>query len=158
MITLKKFLTWSTFTLVIVLFFSCIKAKYLTEEQELYYIVKQISSLNPEGFIVSDEDGKTMPVEGYAFYHSETQDCYDDEGLRKVLNFCVSNTEVNYIGGIKNTDNNSFQYMAISIYNTLEEAEEKAKTYGQTTIYCLQTHTIFHWDEGTGSFLPESQP
>ncbi|MDO4754746.1 MAG: hypothetical protein Q4A54_00215 [Parabacteroides sp.] len=157
MITLKQTLTWFSFLCISIFFFSCIKAEDLTKEQELYYTVKQISAINPDGFIVSDEDGKTMPTGGYAFNHSETQDCFDDEGLRKVLNFCVPNVDVNYIGGKKMTEKNCFQYTAISIYDTLEKAAEKAKAYGQTTIYCLQTRTKYHWDEASGSFLPESQ-
>jgi hypothetical protein len=156
MVTKKQILTYLLFLTISVTLFSCIKADELTKEQGLYYTVKQIAAVNPEGFIVSDEDGKAMPADGYAITHPETTDCYDDEGLRKVLSFCVPNVDVNYIGGKKNIEKNCYQYVAISIYKTLEEAQEKAKTYGLTIIYCIKTNTTYYWDESTSSFLPES--
>lgn len=155
--TNKQILTWSLFFSITITLFSCVKAEKLTQEQGLYYTVKQIAATNPEGFIVTDEDGKSMPTNGYAIPHPETTDCYDDEGLRKVLAFCVPNVDVNYIGGKKNIEKSCYQYAAISLYNTFEEAQEKAKMYGQAVIYCIETHTTYHWDEVTGSFLPDSQ-
>ena len=102
--TNKQILTWSLFFSITITLFSCVKAEKLTQEQGLYYTVKQIAAINPEGFIVTDEDGKSMPTDGYAITHPETTECYDDEGLRKVLAFCVPNVDVNYIGGMKNIE------------------------------------------------------
>ena len=60
--TNKQILTWSLFFSITITLFSCVKAEKLTQEQGLYYTVKQIAAINPEGFIVIDEDGAFVVI------------------------------------------------------------------------------------------------
>ena len=95
--------------------------------------LKAIAKQNPEGFTV---DLKLNPVTtGYVIAIPETQNCFGDQGLEKVLKIASENGYC--IGGWLNRENGRFYWDASLIAPDLEEAKETGRKFNQIAIFDL---------------------
>jgi len=95
--------------------------------------LKEIAKQNPQGFTV---DLNLNPVtSGYVIAVPETQNCFGDQGLEKVLEIARDNGYC--IGGWLNRENGRFYWDASLIVRDLEEAKEIGRKFNQIAIFDL---------------------
>ena len=100
--------------------------------------IKEIAKANESGFTISLTDFN--PIEkGYCVAFKETQNCFNDEGLKKAINFAKKTT--NIVGGWKSQDG-KFYYDAIMIVEDEKEAVKIGKANGQLAIFNLETKEV----------------
>lgn len=100
------------------------------------YILRRVAELietRPDGFTISS-DMTEEPVTGYAV--AITQDCFDLEGLGRVITE-VGKNQTLFIGGWLNPDNDQFYFDAVKVVDTLAEAKHIGGQTGQLAIYDL---------------------
>ena len=103
---------------------------------ETFKKVKEIAQANKAGFTISLIDLKHQEGDFWVVAFKETQDCFNDEGLKKVIEFAKRTT--NIIGGWKNEDN-TMQYDCVMLIQDQEIAIKTAKENLQRFIYNLKT-------------------
>jgi fructokinase len=85
----------------------------------LFQAIKKIAEQNPDGFTVKIPDLTALKT-GYVVACIETQNCFGDEGLRKVLKHALEHEGI--VGGWKNVENRLFYYDNSSVFDNLEDA------------------------------------
>lgn len=89
---------------------------------------------NPLGFTVSLPTLKRL-TGGISVAYLETQDCFGDEGLKRVLKHALEHEKT--AGGWLNRENGKFYYDSVRIFTDLEEAKRFARENKQLAIFDL---------------------
>ncbi|MDR2475627.1 MAG: hypothetical protein LBD45_07190 [Bacteroidales bacterium] len=74
-------------------------------------------------------------ISGYVAAYSETQNCFDDEGLRTVLEHAT--THDNIVDGWLNKQNRQYYFDSSKMFETKEEAIEFGRKHRQIAIFDL---------------------
>ena len=88
---------------------------------------------NPDGFTLDLETFKFAST-GFAVALADTQNCFDSEGLNKVVNYCINNN-IRYIGGWYNSKNGRFYYDATVVLSDRSQAIEVGHMNRQIAIF-----------------------
>ena len=102
----------------------------------LFEAIKQIAKKNPEGFTVRIPSLEWV-LEGYIAAYSETQNCFGDEGLMKVLKHAGTHDKI--VGGWLNKENKQFYFDSDKQFFSKEKAIEFGQKHKQIAIFDLQT-------------------
>jgi fructokinase len=94
--------------------------------------IKKIAERKPEGFTVQLPSLKPLKS-GYIAAYLETQNCFGDEGLKKVLKHALEHERI--IGGWKNIENKQFYFDSSKVFDNLEEATIFAVENKQIAIF-----------------------
>jgi fructokinase len=100
----------------------------------LFEAIKQIATKNPDGFTVKIPSLE-FQISGYVAAYSETQNCFGDEGLRKVLEHAINHDNV--VGGWLNKHNEQFYFDSSKVFETKDEAVEFGRKHKQIAIFDL---------------------
>lgn len=101
---------------------------------ETFNKVKEIASKNKEGFTISLLDFST-PKSGFCIAMNLTQNCFGDEGLKKVIEIAKNSTF--YIGGWFDHKEQVFHYDCVMIEQDKETAIRLGKANQQKAIFDL---------------------
>ena len=88
--------------------------------EQLFKAIKEIAKKNPDGFTVDLTTLKKV-TKGISVAYIETQDCFGDNGLERVLKHALVNGKK--VGGWLNEENGQFYFDSIRIFTDLEEAK-----------------------------------
>lgn len=101
--------------------------------------IKEIAKKNPQGFTVYLPS--LEPVRnGWIIANIETQDCFGDEGLKKVVVFAMKYNRI--VGGWFNEEDRRYYFDASIIEPNREKAIECMKLHQQIAIINLETFEI----------------
>jgi fructokinase len=100
----------------------------------LFEAIKKIAAENPDGFTVKIPSLE-FQISGYIAAYSETQDCFGDEGLLKVLEHALAHDKI--VGGWLNRQNRQFYFDSSNVFETKEEAIEFGRKHKQIAIFDL---------------------
>lgn len=96
-----------------------------------------VAAANPEGFTVNAFTGET-PANGYCVALQETQNSFNEEGLKNVLRVIESGkTRAAFVGGWLDHESGKYYFDATVITNDLNEALTLAAANNQIAIFCL---------------------
>lgn len=99
--------------------------------------LKQIARENPNGFTVYLKD--LSPVKaGWSVALNETQNCHDDQGLKKVIAIATEKTGI--VGGWK--EDGKFWWDAVMIYDNEEQATIAGIQNEQIAIYHIEKNYV----------------
>jgi fructokinase len=104
----------------------------------LFEAIKKIAKENPEGFTVEIPTLEWV-TNGYIAACSETQNCFGDEGLRKVLEHAEKHGKI--VGGWLNEDNQQFYFDSSKVFTSMKKAIEFGRKNQQISIFDLETFT-----------------
>ena len=95
-----------------------------------------IAAANPDGFTVN---AKTLePIKtGFAVAVAETQNSFNNSGLKKVIKYTKAHTNINAVGGWYNRENKKYYFDATIICDTLEEAVALGRLNKQIAVFNL---------------------
>jgi fructokinase len=96
--------------------------------------IKKIAERKPEGFTVQIPS-LTPLKSGYIAAYLETQNCFGDEGLKKVLKHALEHEGI--VGGWKNIENQQFYFDSSKVFDNVEEAAIFAVENEQIAIFNL---------------------
>ena len=96
--------------------------------------IKEIAKSNPDGFTVELTTLKKV-TKGITVAYLETQDSFDDEGLKKVLLHAKQHDKV--VGGWLNEENGKFYFDSIKVFTDLQKAIEFGRENKQIAIFDL---------------------
>lgn len=94
--------------------------------------LKEVAKKNPDGFTIELTTLSNV-TNGISVAYLETQNCFDDVGLIKVLSH--SKAHNNVVGGWLNEDNNKYYYDSIKIFKDLDKAIQFGKEQQQIAIF-----------------------
>lgn len=100
----------------------------------MYEKIKKVAEANKEGFTIEIETLKAVTT-GIVVAYRETQNSFDDEGLKKCVNHALSNDKK--VGGWFNEENGRFYYDSVRTFKSLEEAIKFGKENEQIAIFDL---------------------
>ena len=98
--------------------------------------VEEIARKNPDGFTVDLTTLKKV-TKGISVAYLETQDSFDEEGLKRVLSHALVHD--GKVGGWLNEENGMFYYDSVRIFTDLEKAKQFGRENNQTAIFNLTT-------------------
>jgi fructokinase len=96
--------------------------------------IKKIAILNPDGFTIELPTLKPV-ISGIIAAHIETQDCFGDDGLEKVIEHALNHDKV--MGGWLNEDNNQYYYDSCKVFRVEEEAIKFGHENKQIAVFDL---------------------
>ncbi|GAP73081.1 hypothetical protein SAMD00024442_6_42 [Candidatus Symbiothrix dinenymphae] len=102
----------------------------------LFEAIKTIASENPDGFTVKIPELEFV-TSGYIAAYIETQNCFGDEGLRKVIEHAEHHDKI--VGGWLNEQNKQFYFDSSQVFQTKDEAIEFGKQQKQLAIFDMNT-------------------
>jgi fructokinase len=85
----------------------------------LFQAIKKIAEQNPDGFTVRVPE-LTPLKNGYIVAYRETQNCFGDQGLTKVLKHALEHERI--VGGWKNEENEYYYYDSSNVFDNPEDA------------------------------------
>ena len=94
---------------------------------------------NPSGFTVDLTTLKKV-TGGTSVAYLETQNSFDDNGLKRVLKHALDNEKK--VGGWFNDDDNHFYYDSIRVFSDLNEAIQFGKENQQIAIFDLKNERL----------------
>lgn len=100
--------------------------------------ILKIANENKSGFTLEIENF-TLLNKGWAVAFKETQNCFNEDGLKKVVEFAQKTT--NIIGGWFDTRSGKFYYDAIMMFEDEQTATQKGIENEQLAIFNLETLT-----------------
>lgn len=98
--------------------------------------IVEIARMNPDGFTVDLTTLKKV-TKGISVAYLETQDSFDEEGLKRVLSHALAHDKK--VGGWLNEENGKFYYDSIRIFTDLEKAKSFGRENNQIAIFNLTT-------------------
>ena len=104
----------------------------------LFEAVRKIAKENPEGFTVKIPNLEWV-TDGFVVAYFETQNCFGDEGLRKVLEHAEQHDKI--VGGWLNEENLQFYFDSSKVFTSMKEAIEFGRKNKQISIFDLNTFT-----------------
>ena len=109
-------------------------------KEKLFSALQAIIAANPQGFTVGLD---LSPIKhGFSVAFAETQDSFNEEGLRKVIDFVQANPEkVSAFGGWFDKETGRYYLDATMILEDRENAEQIARRECQKYFYDLDTQT-----------------
>jgi fructokinase len=105
----------------------------------LFNAIKKIAEQNPDGFTVKIPD-LTDLKDGYIVAYLETQNCFGDEGLKKVLNHALQHEGI--VGGWKNRENRQYYFDSSKVFDNPEEAIRWGIENKQIAIFDLTSQKV----------------
>lgn len=100
----------------------------------MYEKIKKVAEVNKEGFTI--EIGTLGHVtSGIVVAYKETQNSFDDEGLKKCIDHALSHDKT--VGGWFNDENDKFYFDSCKVFTDLEEAKEFGRLNEQIAIFDL---------------------
>ena len=96
--------------------------------------IREIARQNPDGFTVELTTLKKV-TKGITVAYKETQDSFDDDGLRKVLLHATQHDKV--VGGWLNEENGKYYFDSIKVFADLQKAIEFGRENEQIAIFDL---------------------
>lgn len=96
--------------------------------------ILEIAKQNPDGFTVKLPTLEHV-TNGFIAAYAETQNCFNVDGLEKVLKHALEHGQV--VGGWLNTENNFFYFDSSKVFETESEAVEFGKQNQQIAIFDL---------------------
>lgn len=99
----------------------------------------EIAAENPKGFTVTIPDCEPVKS-GFAIGHRDTQNCFGERGLKKVVEHSLETTKV--VGGWKGY-NERYYFDTVIITHDAEEAFDLKEAHQQLAIYHIDTGRIF---------------
>ena len=104
--------------------------------KDLFKAIKKIADENPEGFTIKIPNLEWV-IEGYIAAYEETQNCFGDEGLKKVIQHALYHDFI--VGGWLNEENKMFYFDSSKTFKILDEAIQFGKNNNQIAIFDLNT-------------------
>jgi fructokinase len=96
--------------------------------------IKKIAVRNPDGFTI--ELPTLNPViSGIIAAYKETQDCFGDNGLEKVIEHSINHDKV--MGGWLNEENDQYYYDSCKVFRVEEEAVKFGRENKQIAVFDL---------------------
>lgn len=83
--------------------------------------IEEIAKENPDGFTVELTTLKKV-TNGIVVAYIETQNCFDSDGLERVLKHAKANSNV--VGGWLNEENNKYYFDSCKVFSDRNEAIE----------------------------------
>jgi fructokinase len=102
--------------------------------EHFFRAVKEMAKQNPLGFTVDLTTLKKVTA-GISVAYFETQDCFGEDGLKKVLEHALENEKK--VGGWFNDGNSQFYFDSVRIFTDLEEAKRFGRENRQIAIFDL---------------------
>jgi fructokinase len=102
--------------------------------KQLFDAIKVIAKENPNGFTVDLPTLKKV-TGGISVAYLETQDSFDDEGLKRVLKHALAYEKT--VGGWLSDENDRFYYDSVRIFTDLEEALQFGRENKQLYVFNL---------------------
>ncbi|NDV56936.1 hypothetical protein [Bacteroides sp. 519] len=96
--------------------------------------ILEIAKQNPGGFTVKLPTLEWV-TKGYVCAYIETQNCFDREGLEKVVKHALENSQI--VGGWLDAENNLYYYDSSRVFDTENEAIEFGRQNKQLAIFDL---------------------
>jgi fructokinase len=100
--------------------------------EHFFEAIKKIAAVNPEGFTVDLTSLKKV-TGGISVAYLETQDSFDDEGLKRVLKHALIHEKK--VGGWLDDESGSFYYDSVRIFTSLDEAKKFGRENKQIAIF-----------------------
>lgn len=100
--------------------------------------IVKIANENKEGFTVEIKNF-TFPKKGWVVAFKETQNCFGNNGLKKVIEFAQKKS--NIVGGWFDKKSGNFYYDAVMIIEDEQIATKKGIENEQLAIFNLETFT-----------------
>ena len=104
--------------------------------KDLFSAIQKIAQENPEGFTVRIPSLEWV-IEGYIAAYKDTQNCFGDEGLKKVIRHALDHALI--VGGWLNEENKMFYFDSSKTFETLDKAIQFGKDNNQIAIFDLNT-------------------
>ncbi|GHT01649.1 hypothetical protein AGMMS49525_03070 [Bacteroidia bacterium] len=101
---------------------------------QLFDAIQKIAKKNPDGFTVDLTTLKKV-TGGISVAYLETQDSFDDEGLKRVLKHAMEHEKT--VGGWLDNDDGSFYYDSVRIFTDLDAAMRFGRENNQIAIFDL---------------------
>lgn len=102
----------------------------------MFDALKALASANPHGFTVRLLD-LTLVTSGYVCAHDETQNSFDDDGLRRVIEH--AETADGLVGMWYDLESDRTYWDSVRVFESREEAVVYAKAGNQLAIFHLDT-------------------
>jgi fructokinase len=102
--------------------------------KQLLDAIQVIAKENPNGFTVDLTTLKKV-TGGISVAYLETQDSFDDEGLKRVLKHALAHEKT--VGGWLSDENDHFYYDSVRIFTDLEEALQFGRENKQLYVFNL---------------------
>jgi fructokinase len=99
---------------------------------QLFEAIKQIAEDNPDGFTVRIPTLEYL-TDGYIAAYLETQDCFGDAGLMKVLEHAAAHD--NIVGGWRNNENKQYYFDSSKVFDNRDEAIKFGRENKQIAIF-----------------------
>lgn len=103
--------------------------------EQLISAILEMAKANPTGFTVDLTTFKKV-TKGISVAYLETQDSFEEEGLRRVLNHALVHEKK--VGGWLNEENEQFYFDSVRIFTNLEEAKLFGRENKQIAIFDLK--------------------
>lgn len=102
----------------------------------MFFKILKFAETHKDGFTIELESLSPV-VEGIAVAYAETQNCHDDDGLKRCIEHALTHGRV--IGGWLDLESNVFYYDSVKIFpdDRLDDAIEFGKQNGQLAIFWL---------------------
>ncbi|MDR0866590.1 MAG: hypothetical protein LBO74_16910 [Candidatus Symbiothrix sp.] len=100
--------------------------------EHFFEAIKKMAEENPLGFTVDLTTLKKI-TGGISVAYLETQDSFDDEGLKRVLKHALDHEKA--VGGWFNDENNRFYFDSIRIFTDLKAAMQFGRENKQIAIF-----------------------
>jgi fructokinase len=97
--------------------------------------IKKIAERKPDGFTIRVIPSLKFLKSGYIAAYLETQNCFGDEGLKKVLKHALEHEGI--VGGWKNSENKQYYFDSSKVFDNLEDAIKFAGENKQIAIFYL---------------------
>lgn len=98
----------------------------------MYEKIKKVAEANKDGFTIEVETLNHV-TSGIVVAYKETQNSFDDEGLRKCVDHALRHDKK--VGGWFNEDNGRFYYDSVKVFESLEEAIKFGRENEQIAIF-----------------------
>ena len=100
--------------------------------EQLFKAILEIAEANPDGFTVDLTTLKKV-TKGISVAYIDTQDCFGEEGLKRVLNHALMHEKK--VGGWLNEENQAFYFDSVKIFTDLEKAKQFGRDNKQIAIF-----------------------
>lgn len=100
--------------------------------EQLFKAILEIAEANPDGFTVDLTTLKKV-TKGISVAYIDTQDCFGEEGLKRVLNHALMHEK--RVGGWLNEENQAFYFDSVKIFTDLEKAKQFGRDNKQIAIF-----------------------
>lgn len=101
-----------------------------------FALLQTVAANNPDGFTV-DKNTFEPITNGFSIAVAETQNSFNIEGAKNVINYAYLHPEITALGGWYNSENGKFYFDAVIVVNDLETAIRLGRENEQIAIFDL---------------------